>query len=94
MKILRWLSSLPSRLALLMLRIYKRGLSPLLPPSCKYRPTCSEYCAEAITRHGVIRGCWLGMKRILRCNPFVEGGYDPVPEFAKKCSHQDTDSSS
>jgi len=66
-------------LALAMIRFYKRFISPALPPSCRFTPTCSEYTYFAIDKYGVIRGTWLGMKRIARCNPFNPGGYDPVP---------------
>lgn len=81
MKLLRGILSLPKLFALLCLRFYKNCLSPLLPPSCKYRPTCSEYAAEAVERYGVFRGGWLSLKRILRCNPLAEGGFDPVPDW-------------
>ena len=63
-----------------LLRAYKRFFSPALLPACRYVPTCSEYALEAIERHGVLAGGWLGLCRLLRCNPFVRGGYDPVPE--------------
>ena len=76
---LRALVLLPRRGVILLLRLYKRALSPLLPPLCRYHPTCSEYCAEAVERHGVIVGLWLGLRRILRCHPFGRGGLDPVP---------------
>jgi len=64
--------------ALSMLRLYKRWISPSLAPSCRYVPTCSEYAMEAIERYGVVRGSAMGAWRILRCHPFVKGGYDPV----------------
>ena len=64
--------------ALGLLRLYKRWISPSLAPSCRYVPTCSEYAMEAIERYGVVRGCAMGAFRILRCHPFVKGGYDPV----------------
>ena len=60
------------------LRCYKRFLSPLLPSACRFEPTCSEYMLEAVQRHGVWRGIGLGVKRLLRCHPFCEGGFDPV----------------
>ena len=62
-----------------LIRAYRRYISPLLPDSCIYSPTCSEYMLEAIEKYGAARGFWLGFKRILRCNPFHRGGYDPVP---------------
>ena len=61
-----------------LLRGYKSFLSPWLPSACRYRPTCSEYMLEAIAAHGSLRGVWLGLKRLGRCHPFHEGGYDPV----------------
>ncbi len=67
------------RIALGLIRFYKRFISPTLPPSCIYHPTCSEYAYEAIEKHGVLRGSWLGLLRLLRCHPFAHGGYDPVP---------------
>ncbi len=60
------------------LRAYKRHVSPLLPPACRYTPTCSEYALEAVERHGVVRGLALALKRVLSCNPFSRGGFDPV----------------
>jgi uncharacterized protein len=65
-------------LALSMLRFYKRWISPSLAPSCRYVPTCSEYAMEAIDRYGVFRGGMMAAWRLLRCHPFVKGGYDPV----------------
>ena len=71
------------RLLMAMIRWYQRYLSPLLGPHCIYTPTCSEYAMEAIQKHGVIKGTGLAIWRILRCNPFMKGGYDPVPEPKK-----------
>ncbi len=68
-----------------MLKGYKRWISPLLPVSCRYVPTCSEYAMEAITIHGAVRGSVLALGRLLRCHPFVRGGYDPVPHSHRSC---------
>ena len=65
-------------IAIALLKGYKYLISPLLPPSCRFTPTCSEYAAEAIAKHGFVRGLGLGVRRLLRCHPFSEGGYDPV----------------
>lgn len=62
------------------LKIYKWLVSPLLPPACRYVPSCSEYAAEAVARHGIFRGVTLACWRLLRCNPLARGGFDPVPK--------------
>jgi putative membrane protein insertion efficiency factor len=72
------MSTLARRLAIAPIRAYQRLLSPLLPRHCKYEPTCSRYAAQAITRYGILRGSVLAVWRLLRCNPFSHGGYDPV----------------
>ena len=69
----------PSGLAVLMVMVYQRVISPWLPPSCRFQPTCSQYSVEAFRTHGFFRGLWLTVWRILRCQPFCRGGYDPVP---------------
>jgi hypothetical protein len=65
--------------ALGVLRLYQLAISPLLPPVCRFWPTCSQYSHQAIDRYGVMRGAWLGLRRLCRCHPFHAGGYDPVP---------------
>jgi hypothetical protein len=91
---------IPKLVALQLLRAYQWMISPLLPPSCRYVPTCSEYAMEAIERYGALRGSWMAFIRILRCHPFVRGGYDPVatpvetndeqPAACSNCSLQGT----
>ncbi|HEV7766519.1 MAG TPA: membrane protein insertion efficiency factor YidD [Thermoanaerobaculia bacterium] len=66
-------------IALFLLRGYKRFLSPLLPPMCRFEPTCSVYTMQAVEKYGTLRGIWLGMRRLARCHPFNAGGWDPVP---------------
>jgi putative membrane protein insertion efficiency factor len=70
---------------------YRFFISPLLPPACRFQPTCSMYAIQAIERFGVFRGSWMAIMRILRCHPFHPGGYDPVPSVEKKssCQHED-----
>lgn len=63
-----------------LIRGYQYVISPLLPPSCRYQPTCSEYTIQAIARHGALKGSWLGLRRILSCHPWGSCGHDPVPE--------------
>jgi putative membrane protein insertion efficiency factor len=60
------------------LGIYKAMVSPFLPPACRFEPTCSEYTRRAVEKYGALKGIWMGAKRILRCQPFCEGGHDPV----------------
>ena len=74
--ICRRLSILPFTL---LIQFYRTCISPLTPPSCRYTPTCSQYALEALRRHGLLRGGWLAMRRILRCHPWGGSGYDPVP---------------
>jgi putative membrane protein insertion efficiency factor len=67
------------RILVVFVRAYQTALSPLLPPSCRYYPSCSAYAIEALEKHGAMRGSWLAVRRIARCNPFRPGGFDPVP---------------
>lgn len=60
------------------IRLYQQVVSPYLPAMCRFQPTCSQYVAEAVEQYGVARGCWMGLKRILRCRPMGGTGYDPV----------------
>ena len=66
------------RIVIAVLRAYKVVVSPLLPSACRFYPTCSEYMIEAVGKHGTLRGIWMGVKRVGRCHPFHEGGFDPV----------------
>ncbi|MGI6328078.1 MAG: membrane protein insertion efficiency factor YidD [Dethiobacteria bacterium] len=63
--------------------LYQRFISPLLAPRCRFYPSCSQYCFDAVEQYGIIKGLFLGIKRVLRCHPFNEGGYDPVPPPTK-----------
>jgi putative membrane protein insertion efficiency factor len=73
------LKSLLTKFLVFLVRIYQRVLSPLLPPSCRYTPTCSQYAVEALKKHGPWRGLLLSIRRFTRCHPWGGSGYDPVP---------------
>ena len=76
---LRAAASVPRQLLVALIRGYQRVLSPALPPSCRFHPSCSQYALEAVSRHGALRGAWLAARRLARCHPFHPGGFDPVP---------------
>lgn len=76
---IRFVCSLPKRALLALIRFYRGAISPLLPPSCRFYPTCSQYALEAIQKYGALKGGYLAIRRILKCHPFHPGGYDPVP---------------
>ena len=76
---MKWLSQILAKLLVLPIRFYQLCISPLLGPSCRFTPTCSEYAKQAILKHGPIKGLGLAIWRILRCNPWGGSGYDPVP---------------
>lgn len=67
------------RILMFLIDIYRVGISPYFPPSCRYQPTCSAYARQAIETHGALKGSWMAIKRIGRCHPWSEGGHDPVP---------------
>lgn len=73
------LREIPRRIVLLPIRGYQKFISPGLPPSCRFSPSCSQYALEAVSKHGALKGLWLGARRLVRCHPFNPGGYDPVP---------------
>ena len=68
-----------ARVLLVPVKIYRKFISPALPPTCRFEPSCSAYAVEALTTHGALRGSWLTVRRLLRCGPWHPGGYDPVP---------------
>ena len=76
--------AIPAKVAILLVKGYQKILSPWLGQRCRFHPSCSNYCIEALQQHGMVRGLWLGLKRILKCQPFHSGGYDPVPERKDK----------
>ncbi|GLZ32687.1 hypothetical protein Lesp02_48750 [Lentzea sp. NBRC 105346] len=73
------MTSLPAKALLLPVHFYRRFISPLLPPTCRFHPSCSAYAVEALNVHGALRGSWLTVRRLLRCGPWHPGGLDPVP---------------
>jgi uncharacterized protein len=82
------MNNIAKAVVLSLLHVYKRLISPVLAPACRYVPSCSEYAMEAVDRFGAARGSWMAVRRVFRCHPFVKGGYDPV--VGPKClTHHD-----
>ena len=79
-----------SGLLLALIGGYRRWISPLLGPRCRFAPSCSAYAAQAIARHGAARGSWLAVRRIARCHPFHPGGHDPVPQESRRSATMDS----
>lgn len=77
-------NSTPQKLAIALVKAYQKFISPLLGNNCRFQPTCSNYAIEAINRFGILKGCWLATKRILKCHPLNAGGDDPVPPLKKE----------
>ncbi|WP_136064647.1 membrane protein insertion efficiency factor YidD [Pontiella sulfatireligans] len=77
------LIELPVKAAVLLIRLYQKAVSPWLGQRCRFHPSCSNYCIDALKQHGMVLGLWLGIKRICKCHPFHPGGYDPVPRRKK-----------
>ena len=76
---MRFIRSLPKRALLWLIRFYRAAISPTHAPCCRFTPTCSQYALEAVEKYGAVKGGYLALRRILRCNPLCKGGYDPVP---------------
>ena len=76
---MRFMRSLPKRILLWLIRFYRAAISPTHAPCCRFTPTCSQYALEAVEKYGAVKGGFLALRRILRCNPLCKGGYDPVP---------------
>lgn len=79
-----------ARALLSVIRFYRRAVSPMTPPSCRFVPTCSAYAEEAVVRYGARRGGWIALKRLLRCHPFGGSGYDPVPDMDRRDTPDET----
>ena len=80
---IKWLKTFLTKFFCFLIRAYQKCISPLFPPSCRFKPTCSAYALEAIQKYGPGKGLILAIRRILRCNPLSRGGYDPIPKIKK-----------
>jgi len=77
------IKQIPAQAAILMVRLYQKLISPWLGQRCRFHPSCSNYCIDALNQHGMVHGLWLGLRRICKCHPFHPGGFDPVPDANK-----------
>ncbi|MFY0676836.1 MAG: membrane protein insertion efficiency factor YidD [Neptuniibacter sp.] len=84
-----FLKKIPSNILIGLVYLYQYLISPIIGPRCRFYPTCSTYMIEAIKTHGPIKGTLLGLKRVSRCHPYNDGGYDPVPPKKRTCEHAD-----
>jgi putative membrane protein insertion efficiency factor len=82
--------SAPSQAAILLVRAYQKIISPWLGQRCRFHPSCSNYCIDALKQHGMVYGLWLGLRRICKCHPLHPGGYDPVPGHEKQILRENT----
>lgn len=78
-EVFHFIVEIPKKILLLVIRFYRKFISPLSPPSCRFTPSCSHYGYEAVEKYGFLKGGWMAIKRIGRCHPFHPGGHDPVP---------------
>ncbi len=83
--------SIPARVLIGMVHVYQKAISPWLGQRCRFHPSCSNYCIDALKQRGMVFGLWLGLKRICKCHPLHPGGYDPVPERKNKFTKREID---
>ena len=77
-----------NKIIILLISFYQKYISPLKPATCRFYPTCSEYATQALKKYGPLKGLWFSIRRILRCHPFSQGGYDPLPDSSGVCTHK------
>ncbi len=80
MTLISQIKTIPAQAAILLVRLYQKLISPWLGQRCRFHPSCSNYCIDALNQHGMVHGLWLGLRRICKCHPFHPGGFDPVPD--------------
>jgi len=82
------ITMIPARAVVLLIKIYQKLISPALGQRCRFYPSCSHYCIDALNEHGMVHGLWLGIKRICKCHPLHPGGFDPVPKRKNGCTEE------